>query len=66
MVTILVRNIALYILYRIVCTMEDNTKYDVARELISDILCQQDVSLSVNSGSGIAELKIELKISGRL
>jgi hypothetical protein len=29
-------------------------KYDVARELISDILSQRDVSLSVNSGSGIA------------
>ena len=34
-------------------------KNDVARELISDILSQRDVLLSVNSGSGIAELKIE-------
>jgi hypothetical protein len=46
--------------------MEDNTKYDVAVELISDILSQQDVSLSVNSGSGIAELKIETELPFRI
>jgi len=46
--------------------MEDNTKYDVARELISDILSQRDVSLSVNSGSGIAELKIETGLPFRI
>ena len=46
--------------------MEDNTKYDVARELISDILSQRDVSLSVNSGSGIAELKIEIGLPFRI
>jgi putative heme iron utilization protein len=46
--------------------MEDNTKYDEARELISDILSQQDVSLSVNSGSGIAELKIESGLPFRI
>jgi putative heme iron utilization protein len=46
--------------------MEDNTKYDEARELISDILSQQDVSLSVNSGSGIAELKIESELPFRI
>src|SRR5215831_6799528 len=46
--------------------MEDNTKYDVAVELISDILFQQDVSLSVNSGSGIAELKIETELPFRI
>lgn len=46
--------------------MEDNTKYDVAVELISDILSQQDVSLSVNSGSGIAELKIETGLPFRI
>ncbi len=46
--------------------MEDNTKYDVARELISDILSQGDVSLSLNSGSGIAELKIEIGLPFRI
>ena len=46
--------------------MEDNTKYDVALELISDILSQQNVSLSVNSGSGIAELKIETELPFRI
>ena len=46
--------------------MEDNTKYDLAVELISDILSQQDVSLSVNSGSGIAELKIETELPFRI
>ena len=46
--------------------MEDNTKYAVAVELISDILSQQDVSLSVNSGSGIAELKIETELPFRI
>jgi len=46
--------------------MEDNTKYDVAVELISNILSQQDVSLSVNSGSGIAELKIETELPFRI
>ena len=47
-------------------SMEDNTKYDVARELISDILSQRDVSLSINSGSGIAELKIETGLPFRI
>jgi putative heme iron utilization protein len=46
--------------------MEHDTKYDVARELISNILSQQDVSLSVNSGSGIAELKIETELPFRI
>jgi len=46
--------------------MEDNTKYNVARELISDILSQRDVLLSVNSGSGIAELKIETGLPFRI
>jgi hypothetical protein len=41
-------------------------KYDVARELISDILSQRDVSLSVNSGSGIAELKTETGLPFRI
>jgi putative heme iron utilization protein len=46
--------------------MEHNTKYDIARQLISDILSQRDVSLSVNSGSGIAELKIESGLSFKI
>jgi hypothetical protein len=46
--------------------MEHNAKYDVARELISDILSQRDVLLSVNSGSGIAELKIETGLPFRI
>jgi hypothetical protein len=66
MVAIMVWNIALNIFYTIVCTMEDNTKYDVARQVISDILSQRDVSLSVNSGSGIVELKIETGLPFRI
>jgi putative heme iron utilization protein len=46
--------------------MEYDTKYDVAHELISDILSQQDVLLSVNSGSGIAEVKIETGLPFRI
>ena len=46
--------------------MEHDTKYEIARELISDILSQRDVSLSVNSGSGIAELKIETGLSFKI
>ena len=46
--------------------MEDHSKYDVARQLILDILSQHDVLLSVNSGSGIAELKIETGLPFRI
>jgi hypothetical protein len=46
--------------------MEDNTKYNVANELISDILSQRDIMLSVNSGSGIAELKLETGVPFRI
>jgi putative heme iron utilization protein len=46
--------------------MKHDTKYEIARELISDILSQRDVSLSVNSGSGIAELKIETGLSFKI
>ncbi|MGB6593180.1 MAG: hypothetical protein WBE68_16905 [Candidatus Nitrosopolaris sp.] len=35
--------------------MEHDPKYDVVQGLISDIPSQQDILLSVNSGSGIAE-----------
>jgi putative heme iron utilization protein len=40
--------------------MGQDTQYDLAYQLISDILSQQDILLSVNSGSGsIAELRVE-------
>jgi hypothetical protein len=46
--------------------MEDDPKYHVAHELISDILSQPDILLSVNSGSGIAEIKIETGLPFRI
>ena len=46
--------------------MECDTKYDVARKLISDILSQQDILLSVNSGSGIAEVRVEKGLPFRI
>jgi putative heme iron utilization protein len=39
--------------------MEHDTKYDLVHKLISEILSQQDILLSVNSGSGIAEVRVE-------
>jgi hypothetical protein len=48
-----------------------DTKYDLAYRLISDMLSQQEILLSINSGGGsIAETRIEkglpleLKING--
>ena len=40
---------------------QDTSLYDLAFQLISDILSQQDILLSVNSGSGssIAETRVE-------
>jgi putative heme iron utilization protein len=40
---------------------QDTSLYDLAFQLISDILSQQDILLSVNSGSGssIAEARVE-------
>jgi len=39
---------------------QDIPRYDLAYQLISDILYQQDILLSVNSGSGsIAETRVE-------
>ena len=46
--------------------MEYDTKYDVAHKLISDILSQQDILLSVNSGSGIAEVRVEKGLPFRI
>jgi hypothetical protein len=40
--------------------MVQDAKYDLAYQLISDILSQQDILLSVNSGYGsIAEARVE-------
>jgi putative heme iron utilization protein len=46
--------------------MDYDTKYDVAHKLISDILSQQDILLSVNSGSGIAEVRVEKGLPFRI
>ena len=46
--------------------MECDTKYDVAHNLISDILSQQDILLSVNSGSGITEVRVEKGLPFRI
>ena len=40
--------------------------YDLAYQLISDILSQQDILLSVNSGSGIAEARVEKGLPFRI
>ncbi len=46
--------------------MEHDPKYDVAHELISNILSQRDILLAVNIGSGIAEVKIETGLPFRI
>ncbi|MFY9796180.1 MAG: hypothetical protein WAK17_24305 [Candidatus Nitrosopolaris sp.] len=46
--------------------MEHNPRYDVSLELISNILSQRDILLSVNSGSGIAEVKVETGLPFRI
>jgi putative heme iron utilization protein len=47
--------------------MAQGTPYDLAYQLISDILSQQDIILSVNSGSGsIAEARVEKGLSFRI
>ena len=38
--------------------MGQDTPNDIAYQLISDILSQQDILLSVNSGSGISEARV--------
>lgn len=40
--------------------------YDLAYKLISDILSQQDILLSVNSGSGISEARVEKGLTFRI
>ena len=46
---------------------QDTPPYDLAYQLISDILSQQDIILSVNSGSGsIAETRVEKALPFRI
>lgn len=47
-------------------TMGSDTSYDLAYQLISDILSQQDILLSVNSGSSIAEARVEKALPFRI
>lgn len=47
-------------------TMGSDTSYDLAYQLISDILSQQDMLLSVNSGSSIAEARVEKALPFRI
>jgi putative heme iron utilization protein len=46
--------------------MGHDTTYDIAYQLISDILSQQDILLSVNSGSGISEARVEKGLPFRI
>ena len=46
--------------------MGHDTPYDIAYQLISDILSQQDILLSVNSGSGISEARVEKELPFRI
>jgi hypothetical protein len=47
--------------------MAQNTKYDLAYQLISDILSQRDILLSINSGAGsIAEARVEKGLPFRI
>ena len=41
-------------------------QYNLAYQLITDILSQKDILLSVNSGSGICEAKVEEGLSFRI
>lgn len=47
-------------------TMGSDISYDLAYQLISDILSQQDILLSLNSGSSIAEAKVEKALPFRI
>lgn len=46
--------------------MGQDAPYDIAYQLISDILSQQDILLSVNSGSGISEARVEKGLPFRI
>ena len=46
--------------------MGSDTSYDLAYQLISDILSQQDILLSVNSGSSVSEARVEKALPFRI
>jgi putative heme iron utilization protein len=46
--------------------MVQNTQYDLAYQLILDILSQQDILLSINSGSSISESRVEKGLPFRI
>ena len=46
--------------------MGQDTPNDIAYQLISDILSQQDILLSVNSGSDISEARVEKGLPFRI
>ncbi len=46
--------------------MVQDTLYDTTYQLIMDILAQEDILLSVNSGSGISEAKVEKGLPFRI
>ena len=46
--------------------MGQDTPNDITYQLISDILSQQDILLSVNSGSGISEARVEKGLPFRI
>jgi len=46
--------------------MVQETPYNITYQLISDILSQQDILLSVNSGSGISEARVEKGLRFRI
>jgi putative heme iron utilization protein len=46
--------------------MGQDTQYDLAYQLISDILSQQDILLSINSGSSISEARVEKGLPFRI
>jgi hypothetical protein len=46
--------------------MGQDTSKDIAYQVISDILSQQDILLSVNSGSGISEARVEKGLPFRI
>jgi hypothetical protein len=48
------------------CTIEKYMSYTMAERLINDILSQEDIIISVNSGSGICEVRIEDKLPFRI
>jgi hypothetical protein len=48
------------------CTIERYMSYTMAERLITDILSQEDIILSVSSGSGICEVRIEERLPFRI